>query len=62
MTDTDERHVWSAVANVSFPAARHDLLTYLTDRPTMDPSALQALSTLPDREFTSPANVIISIP
>jgi len=37
------------------PAARHDLLAYLTDRPTRDPSALQALSILPDREFTSPS-------
>ena len=47
--------MWSALANPSFPAARHDLLAYLTDRPAVDPSALQALSTLPDREFTSPS-------
>ena len=61
MTDTDERRVWSALANLSFPAARHDLLAYLTDWNAVDPT-LRALSTLPDRAFTSPEDVIISIP
>ncbi|HSK57709.1 MAG TPA: DUF2795 domain-containing protein [Actinomycetospora sp.] len=62
MTDTQEQQVRTALAGMRFPARRHDVVTYAVDRGGTDPDVLDALGRLPQRAFTGPDDVVISLP
>ena len=51
-----------ALAGLSFPAEKHDVLAYATDRGDVDVHIVTALDRLPDRTFSSSADVVVSIP
>ena len=62
VTGTDERVIMDALEGLSFPAHSHDVRAYATDRGDVDLHILAALDRLPERVFSSPADVVITIP
>jgi hypothetical protein len=62
MTEAQEQLVRTALEGLRFPAGQHEVVTYATDRGGVEPAVLDALDALPWRAFTSPEDVVISLP
>lgn len=57
MTDRDDLRVEKALQGADFPSGRAALLSYVETRGA-DPKILQALQTLPEREFQNMQEVL----
>lgn len=61
MTDRDDARVSKALQGIDFPTDLATLLIYAEARET-DPKTLQALTALPDQQYTSMQHVLNAVP
>lgn len=62
ISDADERQILLALEGLSFPASRHVVTAYATDRGGVSTRVLTALDHLPEAVFSSAEDVVIRLP